>query len=108
MRVDERELRVLIFYWIKSDLQLRAILRDIQVKLIIERIVKGFSLAKMAKQYQSSPKQIHLLLEAIFLIIEKKSNKQLANLLREINKHDSLKASKSQKRRIRFNTIFLN
>ena len=108
MQIDTQELRELIFYWIKSDEKLRTELRDIQVKILIERSVKGLSFEQMASIYKSRSKEVRVIFEAILMKIEKRISKQIANLLRQLNGKLDLDQTNKQDGHFTFSRIFLN
>ncbi|MCH2229170.1 MAG: hypothetical protein MK105_02405 [Crocinitomicaceae bacterium] len=103
MRIDVQALRELIFYWIKSDEDLRKHLRDLQIKLLIERLVKGLSFEEMARIYDSRPQEVKVIFEAILVKIENSMSKQVASILRTVNNYQEGKNQRSD-----FGRIFLN
>lgn len=85
MRVDKNKFNEMLARWIKWDGELWAELRDIQIKLLHQRIVKEMSFFDMADHHNCSIQQIRQIFAAILFKIERSHGKQIASLLRHIN-----------------------
>lgn len=85
MEVNENQLRNVILHWIKSDSKLHSSLRDIQLKILFERIVKKMSFVQMGQIYQVQPNKIKQIFQAVLIRIEKTVSKAFANLLKQLD-----------------------
>lgn len=85
MKENKKGFQMLIAHWIKWDGTLWAELRDIQMRLLYDRLVKEVPLSEMASQHRVSVKQLRLILAAIFLKIEQSHGKSLADMIRSLN-----------------------
>ncbi|MBI3136057.1 MAG: hypothetical protein HYZ14_15375 [Bacteroidetes bacterium] len=111
MKIDRQQLNPILSQWIKWDKDLAACLRDIQLKLLYDRIVQGMNYTDLAKTYQSTPKLIQEIFHALLLRIERHCPKQTSALLKELNAE--LEAAENGKRKavqtvFEFDRIFLN
>jgi hypothetical protein len=111
MKLDKNRLNVILSKWIKWDGELWAELREIQIKLLFDRIVQEMNYAELCKLYKTSPDKIQESLHVIFAKIEKSHGKELADLIREINQEIAAKGKITKPKRqhlFDFETIFLN
>jgi abortive infection bacteriophage resistance protein len=86
MKIEKKDINVFLALWIKSDPQLWGELRDIQIKLLLQRIVKDMSFAEMAKEHKVPEKKLRLIFEAILKRIEVTISKEIAYQLSKMNK----------------------
>lgn len=111
MKFTKEQLLPILSQWIKWDQDLSAALRDIQPKIMYERLVMGMSYHKLAELYKSTPAQIHGIYHAILHRIEAQLPRPVSELLKEINA--DLEAQESGKKKpvesvFEFDRIFLN
>jgi hypothetical protein len=106
MKLDKKDINVFLALWIKSDPELWGELRDIQIKLLLQRIVKEWTFKQMAEHYQVDEIKIRLIFEIILNKIEFSLGKEVANQLRLINRR--LGKKNTLKIESDFNQVFLN
>lgn len=106
MKIDKKDINVFLALWIKSDPELWGELRDIQIKLLLQRIVKEKSFSEMAQEHKVSETQLRQIFEAILKRVELGLNKEVADHLRKINQ--LLENKYVMKIEYDFNTVFLN
>jgi len=106
MRLDKKDINVFLALWIKSDPELWGELRDIQIKLLLQRIVKEWTFKQIAEYYEVEELKVRMIFEIILQKIELSLGKEVANQLRLINR----KLGKKNTMTIEtdFNQIFLN
>lgn len=85
MKIEKSKINLLLARWIKWDGELWAELREVQIKLLHERIVKEISFEGLAAKYNVSTMKIRQIFAAILYHIECSHGKQIASLLRQIN-----------------------
>ena len=85
MKIDKKDINVFLMLWIKNDPDLWSELRDIQIKLLLERIVKEMSFKEMAQKHQTSEAKIRAIFEAIILKIDRCISHEVATHLQVIN-----------------------
>ena len=110
MQLDKDRFKLLLAKWIRWDADLWGNLREIQVKILFERIIEEKSYQDLAVIYKTSPTKMHQIFKAILMKIEKHISKGIALLLSDINqsvgnKKESVKVTGA---RFRFDTIYLN
>ena len=108
MEIEGNQIRELIFHWIKGDQKLNKSLRDIQIKILIERIVKQMSFEQMAKIYKSHPNEVRQIFQAILMRIEKSVSKPIADLLNQLNQSAQKDTNRNSQHFFDFNRIFKN
>jgi phage-related protein len=106
MRLDKKDINVFLALWIKSDPELWGELRDIQIKLLLQRIVKEWTFKQMAEHYKVDEKKMRLIFEAILDKIYLALGKEVAMQLHQINK--KLDSKNTMTIESDFNQIFLN
>ena len=106
MKVNREQLSLIVALWIKNDPLIWSQLRDIQINLLVERMVKGTSIKEIAQRYRIEDKRIEQMILAIILRIEQIYGKDIAEALRSI--HRELKGISMSRIEIDFNQIFLN
>ena len=85
MKIDKQDINIFLALWIKTDPELWGELRDIQIKLLLQRIVKEKSFSELAKEHKVEERVIRKIFEAILKRIELGLNKEIADHLRNIN-----------------------
>ena len=58
MKIEKSKVNLLLAKWIKWDKDLWKVLRDIQVKILYERIIEEQSYQELAKQYKVSEEKM--------------------------------------------------
>ncbi|MEZ4921864.1 MAG: hypothetical protein R2780_01720 [Crocinitomicaceae bacterium] len=108
MEMDKRQLSELIFHWIKSNGELHYVLRDVQVKLLFDRLVLRYSFEELAKVFRASPGKVRQIFEAMLIRIERSMSKELGKLLRDYNNYLDNPKSRTRKHQFEFSRIYLN
>ena len=106
MKLDKKDINVFLALWIKSDPELWGELRDIQIKILLQRIVKEWTFEQMAEHYKVDENKVRLIFEAILDKIYLALGKEVALQLHRINRrldHKNTMVIESD-----FNKIFLN
>lgn len=85
MKVEKNKINELLALWIRWDAELWGELRNIQIKLLHQRIVKEMTFSKMAEYHDVNIMQLRKIFSAILLRVENLHGKQLGSLLRSIN-----------------------
>lgn len=85
MKIEKKNINVFLMLWIKNDPDLWSELRDIQIRLLLERIVKEMSFEQMAELHKTTKMRMILIFEAILIRIEHFISKEAAKYLRIIN-----------------------
>lgn len=106
MRLDKKDINVFLALWIKSDPELWGELRDIQIKLLVQRIVKEMSFADMAKEHKVPEPQLRMIFRAILKRIEVNMSKEVAFHLAKLSK--LIDRKNTMRIETDFNQIFLN
>lgn len=86
MRIDKSDINVFLTLWIKSDPELWGELRDIQIKILLQRIVKEKSFTEMAKEYKVDEAKLREIFQAIIKRIELALGYEVAYHLEKINR----------------------
>ncbi len=108
MKIDKNNLRCLFSSWIRHDAELWGELRQIQIKLLYDRIVKEKNYFQMANEHNTSITMIRQLLKAIFIKVRHSVGNELANLLESINTYLEDVELGRKKPTAGFSDIFLN
>jgi uncharacterized protein YwqG len=106
MKIDKKDINIFLALWIKSDPELWGELRDIQIKLLLQRIVKEKSFAEMAQEHKVSEIKLRQIFEVILKRIEIGLSKEVSDHLRKMN--NLLENKNVMKIEYDFNQIFLN
>jgi hypothetical protein len=85
MKLEKRDIDIFLTLWIKNDRELWGELRDIQIKLLVDRIIKEKSYKDLALEYKTSPQKIKEIFEAILHKIDSDISSEVAKHLRIIN-----------------------
>ena len=108
MEIEGKQVRELIFHWIKSDQRLQTTLRGIQIKMLIERIVQQMSYHQMGQIYKAHPVKVRQIFEALLMRIEKKISKPIADLFRSMDKSSTPDKRQKGQHYFEFSRIYLN
>ncbi len=106
MRIDKSDINVFLALWIKSDPELWGELRDIQIKILLQRIVKEKSFAELAEEYQVDEAKLREIFQAIIKRIELALGYEVAYHLEKMNR--LLDQRSTMRIETDFNQIFLN
>lgn len=106
MRIDKEDINVFLALWIKSDPELWGELRDIQIKILLQRIVKEKSFAELAEEYKVNEAKLREIFQAIIKRIEWALGYEVAFHLEKINR--LLDQKPVMRIESDFNQIFLN
>ncbi|CAG5082792.1 MAG: hypothetical protein H6600_03865 [Flavobacteriales bacterium] len=106
MRIDKSDINVFLALWIKSDPELWGELRDIQIKLLLQRIVKEKTFAELAQEYQVCETKLRQIFNAILKRIELSLGRDVAVHLAKINR--LIERKTVMRIESDFNQIFLN
>lgn len=110
MKVEYSGIQLILAHWITSDKQLWKNLKGGFIKLINQRLIKGYSFKEIARINQLEEIKVRKMFEAALLIIERLHGKKIADFLREMNDAIETKRDLSVigKGGFEFNTIWLN
>lgn len=112
MKLEKSKMNLLLAKWIKYDKDLWRALRNIQLKILYERIIEERSYQELAKIYKVSESKIKAVFTGIMLRIEKDLGKGVAHSLREINtkieQEENGKNGSGLKMVLYFKPIYLN
>lgn len=85
MRLEKRDINVFLALWIKNDPELWAELRDIQIRLLVERIIKEKTFKEMAESHKIPEGRMRQLFEAILVRIDRYVSTEVSKHLRILN-----------------------
>ncbi len=85
MRIDKSDINVFLALWIKTDPELWAELRDIQIKLLVDRIVKEKSYQAMSQEHGVDRRQIRKIVWAIYEKIEYSISREISFHLKRLD-----------------------
>jgi len=85
MKLDKNKFDLILAKWIKWDGELWGELRDIQLKILFERIVKEFTYEQLSKKYDNTPVKIKEIFTAILFKIQQSHGKELSDFIKEID-----------------------
>jgi len=109
MKIEKNKLTELLALWIRWDAELWGELRQIQVKLLHQRIVKEMTFMEMAEFHDVNIMQLRKIFSAILLKVENLHGKQLGSLLRHINSElEAIETGIKSKHGHEFGKVFLN
>jgi len=106
MRIDKSDINVFLSLWIKSDPELWGELRDIQIKILLQRIVKEKSFAELAEEYNVEESKLREIFQVIVKRIELSLGHEVAYHLEKMNR--LLDRRPVMRIECDFNRIFLN
>lgn len=85
MKLEKRDIDIFLMLWIKKDQDLWGELRQIQIRLLLDRIIKEMSFHEMAKTHGTTEAKIREIFEAILNKIGRCISSEIAKHLRIIN-----------------------
>jgi hypothetical protein len=85
MQLEKKDINIFLMLWIKNDPELWGELRDIEIKILLDRIVKEKSYADLAKENGTDEFVMKKIFEAILTKIDKHISADVARHLRNIN-----------------------
>ena len=85
MQLEKKDINIFLMLWIKNDPELWGELRDIEIKILLDRIVKEKSYADLAKENGTDEFVMKKIFEAILTKIDKLISPDVARHLRTIN-----------------------
>ncbi|MBI3238547.1 MAG: hypothetical protein HYZ43_06875 [Flavobacteriia bacterium] len=104
MKIEKRDVNIFLTLWIKHDRELWSELRDIQIRLLVDRIIKEMTFKEMGEHYKVPEGRMKQLFEAILIKIDRCVSSEVAKHLRNIND----KLSERPDRPFTVTEIFLN
>lgn len=104
MNLDKRDINIFLTLWIKNDPELWGELRDIQIRLLVDRIVKEKTFKVMSEEYKVPETTMRRLFEAILIKIDSCVSSEVAKHLKIIN----AKLNERPDKPFTTTTIFLN
>jgi hypothetical protein len=93
MKLKKTDVDFFLLQWIENDRILRRVLCQYEINILVDRIVKGKSLRRIAEKREVSIGVIHLGLETILVSIEEKVSEEAAKRLRAIDLRLRVKSS---------------
>lgn len=106
MKIEKKDINVFLALWIKSDPELWRELRDIQIKLLLQRIVKEMSFTQMAEYHKVDEKKLRQIFQAILKRIELGLGKEIASYLFKLN--NLIELNRTEQFGADLNRVFLN
>lgn len=106
MKIEKKDINIFLALWIKSDPEHWEELRDIQIKLLLQRVVKEKSFAELSREYSVPERKLRVIFNAILKRIELSLGKDVARHLDKLNKH--LDRKNVMRIESDFNQVFLN
>lgn len=106
MKIEKKDINIFLALWIKSDPEHWGELRDIQIKLLLQRIVKEKSFAELSREYSVPERKLRVIFNAILKRIELSLGKEEARHLDKLNKQ--LGRKNVMRIESDFNQVFLN
>lgn len=85
MKIEKRDVNIFLTLWIKHDPELWSELRDIQIRLLVDRIIKEMSFKEMADLHGIAEGRMRQLFEAILVKIDRCVSSEVAKHLRIIS-----------------------
>ena len=85
MKIEKRDVNIFLALWIKHDKELWSELRDIQIRLLIDRIIKEMTFLEMSQEHKIAEGRMRQLFEAILVKIDRYVSSEVAKHLRIIN-----------------------
>lgn len=82
MKLEKRDIDIFLMLWIKKDQDLWGELRQIQIRLILDRIIKEMSFKEMAIAHGTTETKIREIFEAILQKIGRCISSEVAKHLR--------------------------
>ncbi len=85
MKLEKSDIDIFLMLWIKKDQDLWGELRQIQIRLLLDRIIKEMSFKEMAQLHGTTESKIRQIFEAILAKIGRCISSEIAKHLRIIN-----------------------
>ncbi len=85
MQLEKRDINIFLMLWIKNDPDLWGELRDIQIKILLDRIVNEKSYTELAQEHGTDEQVMKQIFHAIVFRIEKYISAEVARHLKTIN-----------------------
>jgi len=105
MKIDKKNINVFLALWIKSDPELWGELRDIEIKLLLDRIVKEYSFQLLSEIHEVSESTIRRVFDLIIKKVRLSLGNEVATHLSELN---SLIEQGDTTKSIDIQRVFLN
>lgn len=86
MNIEKRNVNIFLALWIKHDPELWSELRDIQIKFLLDRILKEMTFKDMAAKYNIAEGRMRQLFDSLLIRIERTVSEEAAYHLRFINR----------------------
>ena len=106
MKIEKKDINIFLALWIKNDSEHWGELRDIQIKLLLQRIVKEKSFVELSREYNVPERKLRVIFSAILKRIELFLGKDVARHLDKLNKQ--LDRKNVMRIESDFNKVFLN
>lgn len=85
MRIDKKNINVFLALWIKSDPELWGELKDIEIKILLDRIVKEYSFEMLADIHKIHEHTMRRVFDMIIKKIDLSLGSEVARHLKELN-----------------------
>ena len=109
MNLSKKQFQLLLGRWMRWDAELWTELRDIQIKILFERILKEKSFSELARIHKCSQQKIRQIFSAILIRVNKSVSPEMAKILRKINTElEAKELGINTKPKSPFGTIYLN
>ncbi len=86
MNIEKKNVNIFLALWIKHDPEIWSELRDIQIRFLLDRIVKEMTFKEMSEKYKVAEGRMRQLFEALLERIDRNVSEEAAYHLRYINK----------------------
>ena len=86
MNVEKKDVDILLILWIRNHPEFWSELKDIQISILVNRIVKEKSFKELAYDYRVSEERMRLLFDGILNKIDTYISSDVAKYLRIINR----------------------
>ena len=85
MKLEKRDVDFFLLYWIRNDKELWAELRQIEILLLVERVVNEKTFQQIATEHKTTAQNIEKVFEVILQKIERCISKSIARQLKVID-----------------------
>lgn len=85
MQVNKKNINVFLALWIKSDPELWGELRDIEIKILLDRIVKEYSFKLLAEIHKVREQTLRRVFDLIIKKIDLSLGSEVASHLKQLN-----------------------
>lgn len=85
MKIEKRDINVFLTLWIKNDPELWSELRDIQILILVDRIVREMTFSEIAQKHKVPLETMEKIFEAILVKIDYCICSEVAKYLRIID-----------------------